>query len=371
MSAVATPSPVDSPAKPPLRPAPGERYLSLDAYRGLIMIVLVSGLFGLRTMDGHWLWGSVAHQLDHVKWEGIRFYDLIQPAFIFMAGVAVPFAMAKRIEKGLGFGSNLMHVLVRALKLVLIAQLFTVVHRQQVRLGFINVLNQIAFAYVICFLLTRLSVRWQIIASAGLLAGHTALFFAFPGPDGPFSMTGNIGQVIDQRVLGYVYDGNYATINFVTSAVNMMFGVWTGYIMMSRREMREKIRLVAGVAAVAIVLGYAMSPAIPIVKRIGTASFNLAATGMVMLGMLACVWLVEIKGYRKLVFPLVVVGVNSIFLYVVSQLLKGGIFRAIGVIAGKFEWLGAYSGVAHWTATLAVMWYFCYWLYRRNVYFKV
>jgi hypothetical protein len=71
------------------------------------------------------------------------------------------------------------------------------------------------------------------------------------------------------------------------------------------------------------------------------------------------------------VFPLVVVGVNSIFIYVVSQLFKGGISRAIGVISGKFEWLGAYSGVALSTATLAVMWYFCYWLYRRNVYFKV
>jgi predicted acyltransferase len=172
-------------------------------------------------------------------------------------------------------------------------------------------------------------------------------------------------------VLGYVYQNNYATINFITSAVNMMFGVWTGYIMMSRRSMREKMQRVAVIAGIAITVGLAMAPFVPIIKRIGTASFNLVATGLVMLGMLACVWLVEVKGYRKIVFPLVVVGVNSIFIYVVSQLFKGGIFRAIGVIAGKFEWLGAYSGVAHWTATLAVMWYFCYWLYRRKIYFKV
>ena len=371
MSAVATPSVAGSATKPVLRSAVSERYVSLDAYRGLIMIVLVSGLFGLRTMAGHPFWNPIAEQLDHVKWEGIRFYDLIQPAFIFMAGVAVPFALAKRIKQGFGFGRNFLHVLIRALKLVAIAQLFTVVHRQQVRLGFINVLNQIAFAYVICFLLARLSIRWQVAASAALLVGHTALFFIFPGPEGPFSMTGNVGQAIDRAVLGYVYDGNYATLNFITSTVNMMFGVWTGYIMMSQRTMRDKMRQVAMVAAAAVVLGFAISPAVPIVKRIGTASFNLAATGLVMFGMLACVWLVEIKGYKKLVFPLVVVGVNSIFIYVVSQLFKGGIFRAIGVMAAKFEWLGAYSGVAHWTATLAVMWYFCYWLYRRNVYFKV
>lgn len=371
MSAVATPSIAIPPADPALRPAATERYVSLDAYRGLIMIVLVSGLFGLRTMAGHPFWNPVAEQLDHVKWEGIRFYDLIQPAFIFMAGVALPFAFAKRTAQGFGFGRNFLHVLVRALKLIAIAQLFTVVHQQQVRLGLINVLNQIALAYVICFLLARLSVRWQVIASAVLLAGHTALFYIFPGPEGPFSMTGNVGQVIDQAVLGYVYSGNYVTINFITSAVNMMFGVWTGYIMMSRRTMRDKMQRVAAVGAVAVALGLALAPVVPVVKRIGTASFNLAATGLVIFGMLACVWLVEIKGYKKLVFPLVIVGVNSIFIYVVSQLFKGGITRATGVITGNFAWLGAYSGVALSTATLAVMWYFCYWLYRRNVFFKV
>ena len=110
---------------------------------------------------------------------------------------------------------------------------------------------------------------------------------------------------------------------------------------------------------------------IPIVKRIGTASFNLVATGLVMLGMLALVWLVEVKGYKKLVFPMVVVGMNSIFIYVVSQLFKGSIFRTIGAIAGNFSWLGVYAGVAHWIVTLAVMWYFCYWLYRRNIRFRL
>ena len=82
------------------------------------MIVLVSGLFGLRTMAGHPFWDPIAQQLDHVKWEGIRFYDLIQPAFIFMSGVAIPFAMAKRTSMGFGFGRNFLHVLIRALKLI-------------------------------------------------------------------------------------------------------------------------------------------------------------------------------------------------------------------------------------------------------------
>jgi heparan-alpha-glucosaminide N-acetyltransferase len=371
MATLTAPSPASSaPRAAASGPAPAERYLSLDAYRGLIMILLVSSGFGIRFLTGPF-WAPIAAQFDHVKWEGVRFWDLVQPAFLFMAGVAMPFALARRIEHGASFASNLGHVLVRAIKLILIAQMFTVVQTSQVRFGLLNVLDQMAFCYVICFLLMQLSVRWQVVGSALLLAGHTALFHLFPGPQGPFSMTGNIGNLIDLAVLGRVYEGNYASINFITSAVNMMFGVWVGYIMMSRREMLAKIRLVAGIAAIAIATGLALSPFIPLVKRIRTASFNLYSTGLVMLLMLPFVWLVEIKGLKNLAFPLVVVGMNSIFVYVVSQLIKRSIYRSIGVLAGNFAWLGIYAPVAQWCATIAVVWYACYWLYRRKVFFKV
>ncbi len=192
-----------------------------------------------------------------------------------------------------------------------------------------------------------------------------------PGPDGPFSITGNIGQVIDQVLLGRVYDGHYVTINFVSSAVTMMFGVWTGMLMMSARPLQDKLRRLAIMAACAMAAGLALSPFIPIVKRIWTASFALYSAGWVILLMLPCIWLVEIRQHRKLVFPLLVVGANSIFVYVVSQLFKGGIHRAVGVITGKFEWIGTAAPVAHACATLAVIWYFCLWLYRRGIFFKV
>jgi len=298
------------------------RYLSLDAYRGLIMILLVSVGLGLGALKGHPVFGMIAAQVDHVPWEGAVFWDLIQPAFMFMVGVAMPFAFAKRIEQGATFGRNLVHVVGRSLKLIALAQLFGMASRGVINFGLINVLDQIAFTYLFCFLIMQLGFRWQVVMAALILAGHTALYYVFPGPDGPFSQTGNIGQVIDQAVLGKTYGGYYVTINFISSTVTTLFGVWTGMLMQSRRPTMEKIRVLALAAAGGFAGGLALSLFIPMVKRIWTASFTLYSTGWVLLMLIPFVWLIEMKGYRKFAFPLIVVGSNSIFVYVIFQMFR-------------------------------------------------
>jgi predicted acyltransferase len=243
--------------------------------------------------------------------------------------------------------------------------------RGTINFGLINVLSQIAFTYLFCFLIMQLAFRWQVAAAALILAGHTALFFMFPGPEGAFSKTGNIGQVIDLAVLGKTYSGNYVTINFISSTVTTLFGVWTGYLMMSSRPLAAKMKIIAIAAAAGIAGGLAMGPLVPVVKRIWTASFTLYSTGWVLLMLLAFVWLVEVRGYRKFVFPLLVVGMNSIFVYVIFQMFRGGVNNVVGAVTGKFLWIGTLAPVAHATATLAVIWYFCYWLYQRKIFFKL
>lgn len=335
------------------------------------MILLVSVGFGFGALDNHPIFGFIARQFDHVAWEGTVFWDLVQPAFMFMVGVAMPFALARRIEQGATFRSNLIHVIVRSLKLIALSQLFTIVHSGQFRFGLLNVLSQIAFTYLFCFLLMQLRFKWQAVSAGLILAAYTAAFVLFPGPEGAFSKTGNFGNMVDLAVLGRVSSGNYVTINFISSTVTTLFGVWTGYLMMSARPIMSKIRILALAGIAGIAGGLALSPFIPIVKRIWTASFTLYSAGWVLLIMLAFVWLVEVKGFRKLVFPLVVVGMNSIFAYVIFQLFRGGINRAVGVITGRFEFIGTLAPVAQATATLLVIWYILYWLYQRKVFIKV
>lgn len=117
------------------------------------MILLVSTGFGFGALKDHPFWGAFAAQVDHVPWDGMVLWDLIQPAFMFMVGVAMPFSFARRAAAGATFAQNLGHVAGRSLKLILLANLFTVVQSQKIQFGLINVLSQIAFTYLICFLL--------------------------------------------------------------------------------------------------------------------------------------------------------------------------------------------------------------------------
>jgi len=101
-----------------------QRCLALDAYRGFIMFVLVSGGFGLAELAKRRpAFGGIARLFDHMPWEWIVFWDLIQPAFMFMVGVAMPFALARRREQGASERQLFWHVVVRSLRLILMSQI--------------------------------------------------------------------------------------------------------------------------------------------------------------------------------------------------------------------------------------------------------
>src|SRR6187200_2776566 len=142
------------------------RYLALDAYRGFIMLLLASEGFGFSMLKGDPTWGRVAGWFDHVPWEGLVFWDLIQPAFMFMVGVAMPFAFAARAARGDTWGSQARHALRRAAMLVLIGVLLDHVGADHVQIGFIRVLQQIAVGYLVAFLVLGRSLATQAVVVA-------------------------------------------------------------------------------------------------------------------------------------------------------------------------------------------------------------
>src|SRR5215468_3458770 len=130
-----------------------KRYLALDAYRGFIMFVLVSGGFGLRALARRrqeYAW--IAGQFDHKPWEWIAFWDLIQPAFMFMVGVAMPFAFAQRIAKGATSRQLFWHVVVRSFRLILMSQILMSISSGHMFFQLINVLAQIGITYFLSYL---------------------------------------------------------------------------------------------------------------------------------------------------------------------------------------------------------------------------
>ena len=349
------------------------RYLALDAYRGFIMFVLVSGGFGLAALAKlDPAFAGIADQFEHKPWEWIAFWDLIQPAFMFMVGVAMPFALAGRKARGATQRDLFRHVAVRSFRLILMSQILMSISRGKMHFQLINVLAQIGITYFLCYLILQLRFRWQAIVAASILIGHWALFVAFPGTEGPFlSQTTNIGAVIDMFLFGVANPGHWTTTNFITSTATTLFGAWTGLLLQSARPDKQKMRIVFGAAIACLCVGLLLHPWNPIIKRICTTSFTIYSTGWVLLMLLAFYWLIEVRGYRKWSFPFVVIGSNSIFIYAVDSVLRGWLNKSIGVFTLRFEWAGNIAPVAQSCAVLLVMWYLCFWLYKRQIFFKL
>jgi predicted acyltransferase len=351
----------------------GARLISLDAYRGFIMLLLVSEGFGFGALKSHPGWAWLAAQVDHAAWEGCTFWDLIQPAFTFMVGAAMPFALARRIANGASTFALFKHVLWRAFLLIVLSNIYSNWgSRSGLKLQFINVLCQIAFGYVVCFLITRMEFRKQAAMAVAMLAGYWALFAIFPGPDGAWSKTGNVGAVIDLKLLGYNYSGYYTTINFIGNAVTILFGAWAGMLLRTNRSHAYKLRVLAACAAAGFALGLALQPFNPMVKRLWTDSFTFFSTGWVILMLMAFYWLIDVKQVKRWVFPFLVLGMNSIFIYSLGQIgIKGWLNRGLQSFTGNFQFLGDFGAIPQQILVLSLLWYVCYWLYKRQIFFKI
>ncbi len=352
-----------------------QRLTSLDAYRGLIMLTLLcGGIF--HSLEGHAMWGWLARQNEHVAWEGAVYWDLIQPAFMFMVGVAMPFAFAARAGRGETWLTQGAHVLRRALTLLAIGILLDHIGADRVQIGFIRVLQQIAFGYVVAFFVLGRPLRTQGLVAAGILVGYQLLWMLNPwnGPDGPWAQGGdNIGRAFDMWMIGRHYSGGYVGLNAVPATATIIFGVMAGQYVGARRD-ATRIAVTLAIAGLGgILAGLLLGNWLPIIKRIWTPSFTVYSAGWTTLMLAAFYWAVEVQQWRRWAAPLVVVGMNSIAAYVIGNAF-GGWFRSAtrawtGLLAPALgdTWLPV---VQHGLFALAA-WGVLLWLYRRQVFFKV
>lgn len=353
-------------------PTPGAkpRYLALDCMRGVVMLLLVSHFLGLGELKDpslKWLSG----QFEHLSWDGFVPWEMIMPSFAFMVGVSMPFAFARRSEAGAGFSQNLRRVLTRTLKLILLGQLLTCAHANRYSYEPYETLTQLGLSYLLAFFILQLPWRWQPVAAAGSLLLNLGLYVAFPGPDGAFSPNDNIGVVIDKAVFHLNHEGSWATINFLGSGITVLFGAWTGALVAGKRTHAAKLKILAAASAVSFVLCAVLAPYIPIIHKAWSLTFTFIHTGILLATVMIFYWLFDIRRYSRAGFPLMVVGVNSIFIYMLSQLLGGWLDRTVAVFTLRFIALGRFAPAVQACAVALVMWYACYWLYQRKVFFKV
>lgn len=142
-------------------------------------------------------------------------------------------------------------------------------------------------------------------------------------------------------------------------------------LLRSKRARAQKLKILALAMLAAFVSGLALAQVIPNVKRLWTASWTLYTTGWVLEMMLLLVVIIDVLGWRKLAFPLIVVGMNSILIYSAGFLVRGSIERMITAFSGGFKCIGALAPVAQHGSVMLVLWYLCYWLYKHKIFIKV
>jgi len=157
----------------------------------------------------------------------------------------------------------------------------------------------------------------------------------------------------------------------ISTSVTALFGVWTGNLLRSSRPRSGQMKILVIAMLGAFAGGLALMPLIPSLRRIWTASFVLWSAGWVILMLLAFYVVIEVAGFRKIVFPLAVAGSNAIFIYSLSEVLRGWLNQSVAVFTGHFRFLGAFGPVAQSCAVLLVMWSLCYWLHRRKIFLRL
>lgn len=365
-------------------PKTSNRLISLDVMRGLIMILLAgeSCLVYEKLMALHP--GVVAdgllNQFFHHPWHGLHFWDCVQPAFMLMAGAAMYISFHSKKAKGITWEQNFKHIAIRSLKLFLLGTGLHCVAAGKLVFELWNVLTQLSVTTLIAYLIINRSFWFQVGFSALLLVLTDILYrnVLMPGYNQPFVEFHNFGAYVDTVLMGKINADGWVTINFIPTAAHTIWGVLAGKLLMADKPARQKISCLIIAGVIGLVLGYGLDFAniTPIIKRISTSSFALASGGWVLLVLAFLYWLVDIKQVNKYAWVCIVVGMNSIFIYLFFETAGAQWFNgATGIFVKGFLGFTGISTkvIAVFSAlvTLFTEWYLCYFLSKHKVFIKI
>jgi heparan-alpha-glucosaminide N-acetyltransferase len=390
--------------------SPQVRLTSLDAYRGLVMFLMMAEVLNFsrvaRALPQSGFWSFLAHHQNHVEWIGCSLHDLIQPSFSFLVGVALPFSIASRIASGQSRVKLTLHAMWRAGILILLGVFLRSIDHPLTNWTFEDTLSQIGMGYVFLFLLGFRSTRTQWIVLAVLLVGYWAAFALYPVPgpgfdysqvgvskDWPHLMSGFAAHWNKNSNLAWAFDtwflnlfpreqsfffngGGYATLSFIPTLGTMILGLIAGGVIRRDCKPWDKVVWLVTAGLIALIVGqtFGYLHICPVVKRIWTPSWTLFSGGWCFL-LLAVFYLVlDVWERKALAFPLVVIGMNSIAAYCVAHLFEHFIQSALVTHLGQgsMNLFGVvYAPLFKGILTLLVFWFILFWMYRRKIFLKI
>ncbi len=375
------------------------RNQAVDAYRGFVMLLMMAEVLQLSRLaaavPGHWWLNALAWNQTHVDWAGCSLHDTIQPGFSFLVGVALPYSIASRLAKGGAFPTMFAHALWRSLLLAALGIFLRSMHSPQTYFTFEDTLTQIGLGYPFLFLLGFKPPRWQWTALGAILFGYWLAWALYPvqtpidflhnytGFLAHWNKNANFGNAFDQwflnlfpRVTPFVSNGGgYLTLSFLPTLGTMILGLIAGQGLKAEApRVPMKKLLIAGAACVAAGLLLHFAGICPIVKRIWTPAWTLFSGGLCFWFLAAFSWIVDVRGYRKWAFPLLVIGMNSIAAYLMAHLFESFLASSFEIHVGRFfvTLFGLKIEVfLRGLAVLIAYWWMLYWMYRRKIFLRV
>ena len=374
------------------------RLHSLDALRGFDMFWIIGGgtLIEVlaRLFPSGWL-QSLAAQMEHVPWIGFHFEDLIFPLFMFISGVTIPIAILSKLEKGASKREMVFKIARRMLILIILG----VIYNGTLRNGFSNaryvsVLAQIGVSYFIAsmILIYTNSVKTRLYWLIGILVGYAAVQLLIPLPGigaGVLTPEGCVNGYIDRIFLpgrlAYGHDGMvpsygngfYDALGILSvlsaSGVTLM-GYFAGRILLLKDlDPKNKVARLGIIGIGLVIFALCISPFYPIIKNCWTTTYNLLTGGISFILMALFYLIIDVWKYKKWTFFFRVIGMNSIFIYlvVVGNLvnINSTTISLLGWIAKPLSENGGQLVLTLGNITLA--WLLLYFMYRKNIFIKV
>ena len=322
-------------------------------------------LMALRGLGGNALFSAIGYQLNHSVWGGLRFYDVIWPAFMLMVGVSIPLSYTRARLTQTDRQIRL-RVLQRSAVLFLLGSLRASVSANSPELVELSsALQPIAVAYLVASFLAGASWRVQSALGAIILTVYGFLI----APWG-YLKDANLVRTIDLLVLGHTHPEGWGTVlSTLPTIATTIFGLLIGRLLMSDRPTRAKLRIIAAAGLGAVASGLLLSPFIPVIMKLWTTSYGLISAGCACLQFLVFYWLIDVLGYRKWAFPFVVIGMNAIAIYLGVTLVPFN--RIVGIFTNPVALhLAAFGPLFHALAVLLVEWLVLFWMYRRKIFLR-
>jgi predicted acyltransferase len=238
------------------------------------------------------------------------------------------------------------------------------------------VLAQLSVTYLLAYLVMKKPAKFQIAFSLLLILLTEIIYrtFSVEGFNNPFVPNENFGTWLDLQYGGADLNGHWVSFNAIPTTAHTIWGVLAGQLLQSERAASEKLKILIIAGVIGLVVGYGLSPITPIIKRICTSSFILASGGWTLLALALSYWLIDMKKYQKGVLFFTIVGMNPLFIYLFAHVGGAGIIKDIvkPFANSLLGWLGELP--LHFITSLIVLfllWYLCYWLYKKKIFFRI